>query len=98
MEATTRDSRRSRFPGAIAACCIAALLHASSAAAAPPSDPPLVRAFPSFSRAPRIALVSSTPLEPLSELERRARAEVSAPASSEPWLWIKRDDLAGGLV
>jgi 1-aminocyclopropane-1-carboxylate deaminase/D-cysteine desulfhydrase-like pyridoxal-dependent ACC family enzyme len=97
------------------ACCVAALLQASSALASAPHPPtppsprsgeggvaretPLVRAFPSFSRVPRVELISGvTPLEPLGELERRVRAEASAAPASAPWLWIKRDDVADGLV
>jgi D-cysteine desulfhydrase len=41
---------------------------------------------------------SAAPLEPLHELERRVRAEVGARSSAEPWLWIKEDDVADGLV
>lgn len=102
MTANTRQSLRSRLPGWLAGCCIVALLHASTAStasAATPRVPPLNRAFPSFARVPRVPLVSSaSPLEPLREVERRVRAEVSAGASSDPWLWIKRDDVADGLV
>ncbi len=99
MTANTRQSLRSRLPGWLAGCCIVALLHASTASAATPRVPPLNRAFPSFARVPRVPLVSSaSPLEPLREVERRVRAEVSAGAASDPWLWIKRDDVADGLV
>jgi D-cysteine desulfhydrase len=46
-----------------------------------------------------VQLVSgAAPLEPLRGLERRVRAEEGAAASSEPWLFVKRDDVADGLV
>jgi D-cysteine desulfhydrase len=81
-----------------AACCLALLLHAWSASAADGSDLALVRAFPSFARAPRISLLTKpSPLEPLGKIEQRLRGERGAPAADR-WLWIKRDDVADGLV
>jgi 1-aminocyclopropane-1-carboxylate deaminase/D-cysteine desulfhydrase-like pyridoxal-dependent ACC family enzyme len=96
----------------LAAAVVAAV--AANAPAAPPADrpspargtargapdaPPLVRAFPSLARLPRVPLRSgAAPLEPLRALEGRVRAEEGAAAAPEPWLWIKRDDGADGLV
>ena len=93
-----RPRRRRDSSVALALACAALL-----ALAAPPalgSDPstPLTRAFPSL-RVKSVSLVRSpTPLEPLSNLERRLRGGVAAPTDAPPWLWIKRDDVADGVV
>ena len=82
-----------------ALCCAVALLHASSTLAAGTSDSALVRAFPSFARTPRIPLLATpSPVEPLGKLEQRLRAETGSAGTAAPWLWVKRDDVADGLV
>jgi uncharacterized membrane protein YdjX (TVP38/TMEM64 family)/1-aminocyclopropane-1-carboxylate deaminase/D-cysteine desulfhydrase-like pyridoxal-dependent ACC family enzyme len=83
--------------------CLAALLLPSAAAAAAAGGTPLARAFPSFAGVPRVELLPGpSPLEPMRELERRVRsgAELREPpqGGGEPWLWVKRDDVADGLV
>jgi len=77
-----------------------AALVAPAAAAEPPRDAPaIVRALPSFARVPRIELVAKpTPLQPLGTLELRVRRELGGGAPAAGWLWVKRDDVADGLV
>jgi D-cysteine desulfhydrase len=87
--------------GWFARACAASLLAAlSSPALASDASTPLARAYPSLA-VPRVALVQTpTPLEPLAALERRLRGAVgdAAARTRAPWLWIKRDDVADGLV
>lgn len=96
-----RSKARSRLrPGPPAAILCAALLLSPAGASADPSPEPLpiVRAFPSFARAPRVDLVAKpSPLESLDALERQLRAETGSPAG-RGWLLIKHDDVADGLV
>jgi D-cysteine desulfhydrase len=80
---------------ALAAAAAAAALVAASAAGAADSERALARAFPSLGF-PRVALVRApTALEPLTALERSVRGGA---AVGPPWLWMKRDDAAQGLV
>jgi len=83
---------------ALALFCLLPAPRVSAAEAA--AEPlPIVRAFPSFARVPRVDLVAKpSPLESLAALEARVRAEEGATPSATPWLWIKHDDVASGLV
>ncbi|MFL5264694.1 MAG: 1-aminocyclopropane-1-carboxylate deaminase/D-cysteine desulfhydrase [Anaeromyxobacteraceae bacterium] len=91
MRRGTRSAAALRRGLAVAA----AALLAASAAAATDDERPLARAYPSL-RFPRVALVCTpTALEPLAALERAVRGRATAEA---PWLWMKRDDAAQGLV
>ncbi|HET9599038.1 MAG TPA: pyridoxal-phosphate dependent enzyme, partial [Anaeromyxobacteraceae bacterium] len=86
-----------RGAGTAARRTLLALAAALTAASAPAraDGTALERAFPSL-RLPRVPLVRTpTPLEPLAALEQAVRG---APPAGAPWLWIKRDDVADGLV
>ncbi len=99
MRATACHPRRpsARFRAVVP---LIAALVAPAAAAEPPRDAPaIVRALPSFARVPRIELVAKpTPLQPLGTLELRVRRELGGGAPAAGWLWVKRDDVADGLV
>jgi len=68
-------------------------------AQASPETAPIVKAFPSFGRVPRVDLVAKpSPLGPLGALEGVLRAEQGAAPTGVPWLLIKHDDVSNGLV
>jgi 1-aminocyclopropane-1-carboxylate deaminase/D-cysteine desulfhydrase-like pyridoxal-dependent ACC family enzyme len=84
------SSPRARAAPALAAAALVALALPARA-----GEAAVARAFPSFARTPRVDLVKRpTPLAPLAGLARH----LAAPGGRDPWLWMKHDDVADGLV
>ena len=89
-----------RRPTALVSWAVAwAALLGPAVAKSANGDLPIVRAFPSFARVPRVDLVPKpAPLVPLAEVERELRSELGVPTEGGPWLLIKHDDVSRELV